>query len=152
MCSIHICEMNDYFVPNTEPSTGKTQHRAWQRKSTLLRMHSSFWKCIIHASIFLSWPEKNYPCSWLAVSLLWGYWRKQLGHTPANLRSYVYSSSRFQTLVQTPEWERWAKEWQDTGIMLRVKRHHHQRAAAPAGLARAPCLLIFQMVVLAVRL
>lgn len=71
-------------------SVSKICHKVWQRKIASLRTHSSIFLLslrIIH---------------WMSFSSSLGYWRKQLDHISAHLRSYAQNNPEFRALISEP--------------------------------------------------
>uniref|UniRef100_A0A8D0T2V2 DZANK-type domain-containing protein n=1 Tax=Sus scrofa TaxID=9823 RepID=A0A8D0T2V2_PIG len=75
-------------------SVGNNHHRVWQREVGFLRIY------VLHASTFLSTPQRSHPCSGFSLSL--GYWRKQVDHIAAHLRSYAQNNPEFRALIAEP--------------------------------------------------
>ena len=51
------------ILVHSQGSVGNNHHRVWQREVSFLRMH------VLHASTFLSTPQRSHPCDRVSLSL-----------------------------------------------------------------------------------
>lgn len=84
----------ELILVRSRGSESKNHHRVWQREMSSLKMHVACW----HFSSFT--PEESSVCLGFSPSL--GYWRKQVDHISAHLRSYAQNNPEFRALIAEP--------------------------------------------------